>query len=129
MTSSGTPIDPGGPHQVRAVARVADRRGRDRDDPRRTGAVGDRLEVVERLDRAGDRLGSEHVVVAELARQAERRPRVLEHVEVFVVAQPEHDHPARVRADVDDRERPVVGGGLAHARPCSHSGVPAAEDG
>ena len=44
----------------------------------------------------------------ELARQPERRARVLDHVEVLTLPQAEDDHPRGVRSDVEHRERPVV---------------------
>ena len=37
----------------------------------------------------------------QLAREAERRARVLDDVEVLAVPQPEDDHPCGVRSDVD----------------------------
>ena len=119
--------------QLLAVGGVANRRGRHRDHLGRARALGDRDEVAQRLERALDRLGPEPVAVAQLARQAQGRARVLDHVEVLALAEPEHDHAPRVRADVDDGEGAIVGRrvegrvhvpmlphpGRAHGRPSS----------
>ena len=94
--------------QHRSVGGVADRRRRDREDALRSRAVGDGSEVPKSLKRSIDRLGSELVSGAKLARQPKRRPCVLEHIQVLAFAQPEHDHPRGVRPDVENGERPVV---------------------
>ena len=80
-----------------------------RDHLPRAGALGDRDEVAQRLERALDRIGAEPVGVAQLASQAQRGTRVLDHVEVLALPEPEHDHAPGVRAEVDDGEGSVVG--------------------
>ena len=66
-----------------AVERVADGRGGDREDPIGTCALRDGAEIPERLEGSFDRLRTELGSGMELARQPERRPRVLDHVEVL----------------------------------------------
>ena len=98
--------------QLVSVRRLAHRRRRHGDHLRRAGPLRDRDEVAQRLERPLDRLRPEPVGIAEVPRQSQRCARVLDHVEVLALAEPEDDHPARVRADVDDREGPVVGRGV-----------------
>ena len=95
-------------HEPIAVAGFADGGGRHRDHALRSRAVGDRLEIPERLEGPVDRLRTEPVVVAQLSPEAERRTRVFEHVQMLSRAQTEDDHPCRVRTDIHDGERPVV---------------------
>ena len=91
--------------QFLPVGGVADRRGRHRDDPLGARPLGHRHEVPEGLHRALDRVGTELVGVAEVPCEPKGRSRVLEHVEVLALTEPEDDHPSRVRADVDHGER------------------------
>ena len=91
-----------------AVTRLSDRCGRHRDHAVRARSISDRLEISQSLDRSVDRVRPEAVVVAEFPTEAERRARVFEHIEVLPRAESEHDHPRRVRSNVDDRERLIV---------------------
>ena len=108
ITCSGMPSPVRLLDQQSSVVRVADGRRGHRDDPGGAGAVGDRAEVVEGLHDPRDGLLAELAGVAEVARQAERRASILDHVEVLVLAEPEDDHPSGVRTDVDHGERPVI---------------------
>ena len=91
-----------------AILCLSDRRGGHRDHAVGTDPVGDRAEVPQGLHRSSDRLRSESVVVPELAAEAERSASVLQHVEMLTGAQPEHDHPRGVGADVHHGERSVI---------------------
>ena len=109
--------------ELGTVRRIAHGGRGHRDHPRRAGALRHGQEVPERLQGPFDGVGAEPVRIAEVACQPERRARVLDDVEVLAVAKTEHDHPPGVRADVHDRERPVVGSELrdrAHGTGCLH---------
>ena len=101
-----SPVDDleGHPQRTRASAsrrspslasRTAD--GRHRDHALRSRTVRDRPEVPERLEGPIDRFRTEAVVVTQLPTEAERGAGVLEHIEMLTRAEPEHDHPRRVR--------------------------------
>ena len=94
--------------QAFAVFRLSDRRRRNRDHALRSDAVRDRTEVAEGLEGSIDRLRPQEFVVPQLAAEAERSAGVLQHVEMLARAQPEHDHPRRVGADVHDGERSLI---------------------
>ncbi len=95
-------------YELLPIARFADRGGRHRDHAFRARSIRDGAEIPEGLDRPVDRVRPEPVVVAQLAAETQRGARILEHVEVLARTQAEDDHPGRVRADIHDREPPVV---------------------
>ncbi len=110
-----------------SVERVADGRGGDREDPIGTCPLRDGAEIPERLEGSFDRFGTELGSGMELAREPERGPRVLDHVEVLAVPQSEDDHPRRVRPDIEHGERSfVVCGGwglVGHGSMLAHRNV------
>ena len=90
--------------QLVGVLRFADGGGCHRDRPARTRALGDGLEVLQRVDRPLDRLGAEAPAIAHVSGQPERRTAVAQDLQVPGRVDPEDDHSARVRAQVDDRQ-------------------------
>ncbi len=105
-------------HELLTVGGVAHRRGRDGDHPRRARTPGHGQEVAQRLDRTVDGVRSQVFGITEMACQAKWGSGILHYIQVLAFAEPEHDHAARVGADVDDGERPVVRLGVEH---CVHA--------
>ena len=93
-----------GLEQGGSVGGVAHRRGGHGHGAPRAAAHGDGAKVLQRLQRPLDRLGAEGLAL-QVADQPQRRPAAGQDGQVPVGLHVVHDHPSRVRSDVDDRDR------------------------